>query len=228
MSSLEIGGNEPGKDGVAGSEDGANKKNEQSEMSSLEIGGNEPGKDGTAGSEDGTKKMDVDLAMSPLKNAEIKDTKDDGTSMKKNEVYPTSNLGVHGEFRVVQEIMESTDTTSHDDGVRKSMENSSESLRLVLDDDHLRSTDDLTAEHKEAGKSGCVDTPELLSDVLKQRSEGTELSLGENAACTAADDMKKKKYVGPELDDGDEYSDNERLVADSVSKEDSEKRTDAR
>ena len=51
--------------------------------------------------------------------------------------------------------------------------------------------------------------------------------LGENAACTAADDIQKKKYVGPELDDGDEYSDNECVVADSVSKEDSEKRTDA-
>ena len=107
------------------------------------------------------------------------------------------------------------------------MENSSESLCLVLDDDHLTSTDHLTAEDKEAGKSGCVDTPELLSDVLKQQSEGTELLLGENAACTAADDIKKKKYVGPKLDDGDEYSDNECLVADSVSKEDSEKRTDA-
>ena len=147
------------------------------------------------------------MAMSPLKNAEIKDTKDDGTSMKKNEVYPTSNLGVHGEFCVVQEIMESTDTTSHGDGVRKAMENTSESLCLVLDDD--------------------VQMPELLTDVLKQRSEGTELLLGENAACTAADDIQKKKYVGPELDDGDEYSDNERVVADSVSKEDSEKRTDA-
>ena len=109
MSSLEI-GNEPGKDGAAGTEDGANKKNEQSEMSSLEIG-NEPGKDGVAGTEDGMKKTEVDLAMSPLKNAEIKDTKDDGTSIKKNEVYPTSNLGVHGEFRAAQDIMESTDTT---------------------------------------------------------------------------------------------------------------------
>ena len=205
MSALEI-GNEPGKDGVAGTEDGANKKNEQSEMSALEIG-NEPGKDGVAGTEDGTKKTEVDLAMSPLKNAEIKDTKDDGTSIKKNEVYPTSNLGVHGEFRAVQDIIESTDTTSHGDGVRMAMENTSESLRLVLDDD--------------------VQTPELLTDVLKQRSEGTNLLLGENAACTAADDIQKKKYVRPELDDGDEYSDNECIVADSVSKEDSEKRTDA-
>ena len=51
--------------------------------------------------------------------------------------------------------------------------------------------------------------------------------LGKNAACTAADDIQKKKYVGPELDDGDEYSDNERVVADSVSKEHSEKCTDA-
>ena len=205
MSSLEI-GNEPGKDGAAGTEDGANQKNEQSAMSSLEIG-NEPGKDGVAGTEDGTKKTDVDLAMSPLKNAEMKDTKDDGTSIKKNEVYPTSNLGVHGEFRAAQEIMTSTDTTSHGDSVRKAMENTSGSLRLLLDDD--------------------VQTPELLTDVLKERSEGTELLLGQNAASTAADDIQKKNYVGPGLDDGDEYSDNECVVADSVSKEDSEKRTDA-
>ena len=75
------------------------------------------------------------MAMSPLKNAEIKDTKDDGTTIKKNEVYPTSNLGVHGEFRVAQDIIESTDTTSHGDGVRMAMENTSESLHLVLDDD---------------------------------------------------------------------------------------------
>ena len=207
---------------------GANKMNEQSEMSSVETGESEARKEGAGGSEDGTKKTDVDFTMSTLKNAEIKDTKDDGTSIKKNEVYPMSNLGVGGEFRVVLENMESKDTTSHDDGVIKAMENNSKSLRVVLDDDHLTSTDHLTEENKEAGKTGCVDMPELLSDVLKQASEGTELWLGENAACTAADDINKKKCVGPDLDNADEYSDNERLVADSVSKEDSEKVTDAK
>ena len=210
MSSVETGENEVAKNTGSGSEDVVNNMKEQSEMSALETGENESRKDGAGGSEDGTKKTDIDLAMSPLKNAEIKDTKDDGTSMKKNEVYPTSNLGVGGEFHAVAENMESKDTMSHDDGVRKAMENSSESLRLVLDDDHLTSTDHLTAEDKEAGKSGCVNMPELLTGVLKQWSEGTELLLGENAACTAADDINRKNYVGPELDDGDEYSDNER------------------
>ena len=97
-----------------------------------------------------------------------------------------------------------------------------------MDDQHLTSTDHLTEENKEAGKTGCIDMQEPLSDVLKQGSQGTEVSLGENAGCTAADGIDKKKYVGPDFDDGDEYLDNEALVAASVSKEDSEKVTDAK
>ena len=73
-----------------------------------------------------------------------------------------------------------------------------------------------------------MDMQEPLSDVPKQGSQGTEVSLGENTGCTAADGIDKKKYVGPDFDDGDEYSDNEALVAASVSKEDSEKLTDAK
>ena len=97
-----------------------------------------------------------------------------------------------------------------------------------MDDQHLTSTDHLTEENKEAGKTGCIDMQEPLSDVLKQGSQGTEVSLDENAGCTAADGIDKKKYVGPDFDNGDEYLDNEALVAASVSKEDSEKVTDAK
>ena len=182
---------------------------EEAEMSSVETGENEPRKEVASGSEDGTKKMDVDFARSLLSIAEIEDSKDDSTSIKKNEVYPTSNLGAGGEFHVVPANMESKDTTSYKDGVIKAMEKSSESLVLVVDDQHLTSTDHLTEENKEAGKTGCVDMQEPLSDVLKQGSQGTEVSLGENAGCTAADGIDKKKYVGPDFDDADEYSDNE-------------------
>ena len=126
------------------------------------------------------------------------------------------------------ENMESKGTTSYEDGVIKAMEKSSESLVLVVDDQHLTSTDPLTEENKEAGKTGCINMQEPWSDVLKQGSQGTEVSLGENAGCTAADGIDKKKYVGPDFDDGDEYSDNEALVAASVSKEDSEKVTDVK
>ena len=201
---------------------------EEVEMSSVETGENEPRKEVASGSEDGMKKTDVDFATSPLSNAEIEDSKDDGISIKKNEVYPTSNLDVGGEFHVAPENMESKDITSYEDGVIKAMEKSSESLVFVVDDQHLTSTDHLTEENKEAGKTGCVDMQEPLSDVLKQGSQGTEVSLGENAGCTAVDGIDKKKYVGPDFDNGDEYSDNEALVAASVSKEDSEKVTDAK
>ena len=228
MSSVETGENEAGKNTATGTDSGTKKMDEEAEMSSVETGENEPRKEVASGSEDGMKKTDVDFAMSPLRNAEIEDSKDDGTSIKKNEVYPTSNLGVGGEFHVVPENMESKDTTSYEDSVIKAMEKSSESLVLVVDDQHLTSTDHLTQENKEAGKTGCVDMQEPLSDVLKQGSQGTEVLLGENAGCTAADGINKKKYVGPDFDNGDEYSDNEALVAASVSKEDSEKVTDAK
>ena len=124
--------------------------------------------------------------------------------------------------------MDSKDTTSYEDSVIKTMEKSSDSLVLVVDDQHLTSTDHLTEENKEAGKTGCVDMQEPLTDVLKQGSQGTELSLAENTGCRAADGIDKKKYLGPDFDDGDEYSDNEAIVAASVSKEDSEKVSDAK
>ena len=228
MSSVETGENEAGKNTATGTESGVKKMDEEVEMSSVETGENEPRKEVASGSEDGTQKMDVDFTMSPMRNAEIEDSKDDGTSIKKNEVYPTSNLGVGGEFHVALGNMESKDTTSYKYGVIKAMEKSSESLVLVVDDQYLTLTDHLTEENKEAGKTGCIDMQEPLSDVLKQGSQGTEVSLGENAGCTAADGINKKKYVGPDFDDGDEYLDNEALVAASVSKEDSEKVTDAK
>ena len=53
------------------------------------------------------------------------------------------------------------------------------SLVLVVDDQHLTSTDPLTEENKEAGKTGCINMQEPLSDVLKQGYQGTEVSLGE-------------------------------------------------
>ena len=89
--------------------------------------------------------------------------------------------------------MDSKDTTSYEDSVIKTMEKSSDSLVLVVDDQHLTSTDHLTEENKEAEKTGCVDMQEPLSDVPKQGSQGTEVSLGENAGCTAADGIDKKK-----------------------------------
>ena len=109
--------------------------------------------------------------------------------------------------------------------VIKAMEKSRDSLVLVVDDQHLTSTDHVTEENEEGGKTACVHMPEPLTDVLKQGSQGTELSLAENAA---ADGIDKKKYLGPNFDDGDEYSDNEAVVAASVSKEDSKKVSDAK
>ena len=175
MSSVETGENEPRKEVASGSEYGTKKMDEEAEMSSVETRENEPRKEVASESEDSTKKTDVDFATSPLSNAEIEDSKDDGTSIKKNEVYPTSNLGVGGELHVAPENMESKGTTSYEDGVIKAMEKSSESLVLVVDDQHLTSTDPLTEENKEAGKTGCVDMQEPLSDVLKQGSQGTEV-----------------------------------------------------
>ena len=203
MSSLETGENEAGQN--RGTESGSKKMDEAAEMSVVEIVENEPRKEVASGSEDGMKKMDIDFARSPLKNTEIEHNKDDGTSIKKNEIHRSSNLVFGGEFHVAPENMDSKDTTSYEDGVLKAMEKSSDPIVLVVDDQHVTSTDHVTEENEEGGK--------------------TELSLAQNAA---ADGIDKKKYLGPDCNNGDEYSDNEALVAAIVSKEDSKKVSDAK
>ena len=73
---METAGNEVANNNASGSEDGVNKKNEQSEMSSLETAGNEVANNNASGSEDGVNKMNEQSEMSSLETGGNEPRKD--------------------------------------------------------------------------------------------------------------------------------------------------------
>ena len=67
------------KDAASGSEDGAKKMDEESEMSSVETGENEAGKNTGTGTESGAKKMDEEAEMSAVERGENEAGENTGT-----------------------------------------------------------------------------------------------------------------------------------------------------
>ena len=189
-SSMQMEEDEADKKTESGTEDGAKNMDQECEKSSMQMEEDEADKKTESGTEDGAKNMDQECeksSMQTLKNQEFEDSADDGTSTKKNQVYPTSNLVLSGEYREVQK--------------------------------NINSKDKLTEENNEAGKTGSIDFQEPLSDMVNIGCEGTDISSAQEITVTGGEDIEKKNYVASELDDGDEYSESEAILPDSVPKE---------